>query len=261
MSAHGGSRAAPTASPTASPVGAPSQLPLHLAIIMDGNGRWAEAQGLPRSEGHREGTEAVNRVVRWCREWGLKHLTLYAFSEQNWGRPEEEVGALMSLLLRYVREQREEIMERRIRLRVIGDEARLPSFVRGPLRALIDESQAHEGMTLTLALSYGGREELLRATQRIAARVARGELSPEQLTEDHISAALDAPELPDPDLILRTSGEHRLSNFLLWQCAYSELYFLDQPWPEVSAQDLIEAFEHFGRRQRRFGLTGAQVTP
>lgn len=235
-------------------------LPLHLAIIMDGNGRWAEAQGLPRSEGHRAGTEAVNRVVRWCRSWGLRHLTLYAFSEQNWGRPEEEVGALMSLLLQYVREQREEIIERRIRLRVIGDEARLPSFVRGPLKALIQESAQHEGMTLTLALSYGGREELLRATKRIAAQVQQGTLSLDALSEEHISGALDAPDLPDPDLIFRTSGERRLSNFLLWQCAYSELYFLERPWPEVRAQDLIEAFEHFAQRQRRFGLTSAQVS-
>lgn len=234
-------------------------LPTHLAIIMDGNGRWAQAQGLPRSEGHKAGTEAVNRVVRWCRSWGLKHLTLYAFSEQNWGRPEEEVGALMSLLLRYVREQREEIIEKRIRLRVIGDEERLPSFVRAPLKALIKDSAQHEGMTLTLALSYGGREELVRAVRRVTAQVTQGVLQLDQLTEEHISAALDAPDLPDPDLILRTSGEHRLSNFLLWQCAYSELYFLDKSWPEVDAQDFIKAFQHFAQRQRRFGLTSAQI--
>jgi undecaprenyl diphosphate synthase len=189
----------------------------------------------------------------------MRYLTLYAFSDQNWGRPEEEVGALMGLLLQYIKEQREEIMERRIRLRLIGDEARLPAFVREPLKALIKESEAHEGMTLTLALSYGGREELVRATQRLAERVLAGELSPSALTEAHLSAHLDAPDLPDPDLILRTSGEQRLSNFLLWQCAYSELYFLDRAWPEVSAEELLEVFERFNRRQRRFGLTGAQA--
>jgi undecaprenyl diphosphate synthase len=237
----------------------PSRLPKHLAVIMDGNGRWAEARGLPRAAGHRAGTEVVNSVVRWCRGWGLRHLTLYAFSEQNWGRPEEEVGALMSLLVEYVREQREEILERRIRLRVIGDEGRLPAWVRGPLRALVEESARNEGMTLTLALSYGGREELARAARLLAEAVAAGELRPEEVTEERLSARLYAPDLPDPDLILRTSGERRLSNFLLWQCAYAELSFLDCAWPEVTAEALLEVLAQFATRERRFGLTGAQA--
>ena len=249
-----------------------ARLPAHLAVIMDGNGRWAEARGLPRAAGHRAGTEAVNRVVRWCREWGLRHLTLYAFSEQNWGRPEEEVGALMSLLAEYVREQREEILERRIRLRVIGDAltsdgaaggeegaGRLPAWVRAPLRALVEESARNEGMTLTLALSYGGREELARAARLLARDAAAGLLSPEGVTEEDLRARLYAPDLPDPDLILRTSGERRLSNFLLWQCAYAELCFLDCAWPDLTAEELLGALAQFASRERRFGLTGAQA--
>ena len=227
---------------------------------MDGNGRWAEAQGLSRSEGHKAGSEKVNRVVRWCRQWGLRYLTLYAFSDQNWGRPEPEVGALMSLLLRYIQEQRPEIMEHKIRLMMIGDEARLPLFVRAPLKALIRETAHHDGMTLTLALSYGGREELTRSVQRVAAKVASGELALSEVNERSVAAHLDAPSLPDPDLILRTSGEQRLSNFLLWQCAYAELEFLNKPWPEVSAEDLLSCFERFNNKERRFGLTGAQLT-
>lgn len=242
-----------------------SRLPAHLAVIMDGNGRWAEARGLPRAAGHRAGTEGVNRVVRWCREWGLRHLTLYAFSEQNWGRPEEEVGALMSLLAEYVREQRAEILARRIRLRVIGDglapdgAGRLPGWVRAPLRALVEESARNEGMTLTLALSYGGREELARAARLLAEDVAAGRLRPEEVGEGAVRARLYAPDLPDPDLVLRTSGERRLSNFLLWQSAYAELCFLDCAWPELTAEELLAALQQFAARERRFGLTGAQA--
>jgi undecaprenyl diphosphate synthase len=238
-----------------------SLAPHHVAMIMDGNGRWAQERGLSRSEGHKAGSEAVNRVVRLCRQWGMRYLTLYAFSEQNWGRPEDEVEALMSLLLHYIREQRDEIIENRIRLRAIGDLTRLPSYVLKPLSALIQESEAHQGMTLTLALSYGGREELLEATRAIARLVIQGTLNADQIEAHHLIEHLYAPDLPDPDLILRTSGEYRLSNFLLWQAAYAELFFMDFPWPEIQEHHLREAFEHYFKRERRFGLTSAQIEP
>ncbi|MFZ4735592.1 MAG: isoprenyl transferase [Bradymonadia bacterium] len=233
--------------------------PRHLAIIMDGNGRWALERGLPRVEGHRVGADAVHRTVRACRELGLSHLTLYAFSEQNWRRPEEEVQALMRLLLEYVRKERAEILDNDIRLNTIGQVDRLPAFVRGPLRELMERSAGNRGMVLTLALSYGGREELVQAARRVAARVLRGELELDDVDEDTLASGLDTHDLPDPDLLIRTSGEERISNFLLWQLAYTELYFTNVPWPEFDRPHLLAAFEHFAQRERRFGLTSAQV--
>lgn len=227
---------------------------------MDGNGRWAEERGLDRAEGHRVGSEVVNKIVRSCRSLGVRYLTLYAFSEQNWGRPEAEVSALMSLLSDYLAEQRAEILERRIRLKAIGQLDRLPSFVRGPLNALIAESADAQGMTLTLALSYGGREELVQAMQTIGRSISSGELSPDAVTEEVINAHLYAPDIPPPDLIIRTSGELRLSNFLLWQSAYAELDFIEAPWPEFNERRLHEALARFARRERRFGLTSSQLT-
>lgn len=238
---------------------APPSLPRHIAIIMDGNGRWAMERGFPREEGHRVGSEVVNQIVRCCRRWGLEHLTLYAFSEQNWGRPEREVGALMTLLSQYLREQREEMIERRIQLRAIGELTKLPAWVRQQLEMIIEETAQNKGMTLSLALSYGGREEIIQATRRIADKVRSGELRSEEIQEETLQQHLYAPDIPAPDLIIRTSGEQRLSNFLIWQCAYAELDFLDIPWPDFTEEHLWQSCVRFANRERRFGLTGAQL--
>ena len=234
-----------------------SPLPRHVAIIMDGNGRWAELRGLPRVEGHRAGSEAVRAVTREARRIGLEALTLYAFSAQNWGRPEEEVGALMALLAEYLDAERDEIMENGIRLEAVGEVERLPSFVRGRLDRMRAESAGNRGMVLTLALSYGGREELVQAARRL---VRRG-LPPERITEDALEGELWTSDarLPTLDLLVRTSGERRISNFLLWQSAYAELSFVETLWPDFRELSLLQAVADFQTRERRFGLTGAQV--
>jgi undecaprenyl diphosphate synthase len=237
----------------------PSQLPRHVAIIMDGNGRWAQRRGLPRVEGHRKGATAVRTVVRAAREVGLQAITLYAFSAQNWDRPPEEVATLMQLLRDYCIDERDEIMENDIRLVAIGDIQRLPEFVKGPLDGLMAESAGNRGMTLTLALSYGGRESLVQAAQALAAEVARGAMRPEDITEKHIGGALQTAGLPQLDLLVRTSGEERLSNFLLWESAYAELYFTDTYWPDFGKEELYRALESFRGRERRFGRTREQI--
>jgi undecaprenyl diphosphate synthase len=237
----------------------PSQLPRHVAIIMDGNGRWAQRRGLPRVEGHRKGAVAVREVVRAAREIGLQAITLYAFSAQNWERPPEEVATLMQLLRDYVIDERDEIMDNDIRLVAIGDVDRLPEFVKGPLDALMAESSGNGAMTLTLALSYGGRESLVQAAQALAGEVARGELRPEDITEKHLAGALQTHGLPQLDLLVRTSGEERLSNFLLWEAAYAELYFTDTYWPDFGKDELYRALESFRGRERRFGRTREQI--
>ena len=234
-------------------------LPDHVAIIMDGNGRWAAARGGARADGHREGAEAVRRVVRAAREIGIRHLTLYAFSAQNWERPAGEVAELMQLLLRFVLQERAELNARGIRLTTIGDETRLPVFVRGPLAALAEATRANRGMTLCLALSYGGRESIIRAAQRLARAAVDGRVNPEAIGEAQLTRALDTRALPPPDLVIRTSGEQRLSNFLLWECAYAELYFTDVTWPDFGREDLLAALEAFSRRQRRFGRVDESV--
>lgn len=233
--------------------------PRHVAIIMDGNGRWAEQRGLPRQAGHAAGAKAVNRIVRASRQLGLEVLTLYAFSEQNWARPEYEVDALMQLLHDYVRDERWEILDNGIRLTTIGEIDRLPRWVRGPLQALCAESANNQGMTLALALSYGSREEMVRSVQAVAREVAAGRLAPEAIDEAAIAGGLYTAGWPDPDLIIRTSGEERLSNFLLWQAAYAELYFTPVAWPDFDLPDLEKAMRHYAGRQRRFGKTGAQI--
>jgi undecaprenyl diphosphate synthase len=237
----------------------PSHLPRHVAIIMDGNGRWAQRRGLPRVEGHRKGAVAVRNVVRAAREIGLPAITLYAFSAQNWSRPPEEVATLMQLLRDYVIDERDEIMENDIRLIAIGDIDRLPEFVKGPLDALVAESAGNRGMTLCLALSYGGRESLVAAAQKLAGDVARGELAASDITEEHISGALQTNGLPRLDLLVRTSGEERLSNFLLWEAAYAELYFTDTYWPDFGKEELYSALESYRGRERRFGRTREQI--
>jgi undecaprenyl diphosphate synthase len=236
-----------------------TKLPRHVAIIMDGNGRWAQEHGLPRVEGHRQGAKAVREVVRAAREINLRALTLYAFSAQNWQRPPDEVATLMQLLREYVIEERDEIMDNDIRLIAIGEVERLPNFVKDPLDALMRESAENQSMTLCLALSYGGRESIVSATRALCELAARGALKPEEITEDRISSALQTGGLPQLDLLVRTSGEERLSNFLLWESAYAELYFTDTFWPDFGKADLYEALESYRSRERRFGRTREQI--
>jgi len=228
-------------------------LPHHVAIIMDGNGRWAEQRGLPREEGHREGAESVREVTRSARRLGIEALTLYAFSAENWGRPEPEVGALMGLLAEFLEAEREEMMQNGIRLHAVGELSRLPEAVQAKLAAVRAETAPNAGMTLTLALSYGGRQELVAAARKAAA--ARGPA----LTAEDLEASLWTAGLPDPDLLVRTSGERRISNFLLWQCAYAELVFSEVHWPDFRDAELFQAIADFQARERRFGLTGAQI--
>ena len=236
-----------------------ASVPGHVAIIMDGNGRWARARGVPRTQGHEEGAESVRTVVRECRKRGVKALTLYSFSTENWKRPPDEISALMALLKRYVLQERAELMEQGIRVRSIGQASRLPLFVRKPLDLLCNDSAGNTDMTLNLALSYGARAEMVNAVRQIARQVASGAIDPDAITEQVISDRLYTAGLPDPDLLIRTSGELRLSNFLLWQLAYTEIYVTDTYWPDFREDDLEAAFEAYGTRRRRFGKTDAQI--
>ncbi len=238
---------------------APAGVPRHVAIIMDGNGRWARAQGLPRERGHEEGARSVRAIVRECRKRGVESLTLYSFSTENWRRPKSEVGALMTLLQQYVLQERREILDNSIRLRAIGQIDRLPLFVRMPLRALVKESAKNTGMTLNLALSYGARAEMVDAVQAIAEQVRTGKLKVANIDEQLISDHLYTSGQPDPDLLIRTSGELRVSNFLLWQIAYAEIYVTQTAWPDFREAELAKALASFGQRERRFGKTGQQV--
>jgi len=228
---------------------------------MDGNGRWAERQGLPRIAGHQKGVETAREIIRDCAVRGIRHLTLFAFSSENWQRPDDEVRALMSLLSTFLTRELETLAEHHIRLQVIGELERLTPEARMSLERAIERTSGNEGMVLVLALSYGGRNELVRAARRLASGVSRGEIDPQQIDEKLFARMLDTADLPDPDLLIRTSGEQRISNFLLWQIAYAELYFSDVPWPDFDSGKLEEALEDFAHRQRRFGLTGAQLHP
>ena len=235
------------------------RVPRHIAIIMDGNGRWATARGLPRILGHRAGAQAVRRVVEACCELGVKALTLYAFSWENWDRPADEIHELMGLLDEFVRGETPTLLANQIRLRAIGRLEELPPGVTANLRRAIEQTAHFERMTLTLALSYGGRQEVVDAARRLARLVQRGELSPEDIDEARVAQQLYAPDLPDPDLLIRTSGEQRLSNFLLWQSSYAELYVTQTLWPDFSKEDLVEAIEEYERRERRFGRVAADA--
>lgn len=234
-------------------------LPAHVGLIMDGNGRWAEERGLPRLEGHREGSKSVQAVTRTARRLGLRALTLYAFSSQNWNRPAEEVAGLMELLRDYLNREREEILENGIRLEAVGELDRLPRRVRSVLDSVRAESSGNDRMVLTLALSYGGREEILRATVALATRIAQGELAAHALDEAQFERALWTCGLPPVDLVIRTSGERRLSNFLLWQVAYAELIFVDDLWPDFRAEAFLRCLSEYQLRERRFGMTSAQL--
>ncbi|RKI00529.1 di-trans,poly-cis-decaprenylcistransferase [Corallococcus sp. AB004] len=250
----------PTVLPTALEIQVKARpLPRHVGIIMDGNGRWAELRGQPRLEGHREGSVSVREVTRAARRVGVQALTLYAFSSQNWARPPEEVAGLMELLREYLESERAEILDNGIRLNAIGEVDKLPRYVREPLERLRADSAHNTGMVLTLALSYGGREELLRAARDLAQAAARGELDPAHLDAEDLESRLWTAGLPPVDLIVRTSGEQRISNFLLWQLAYAELCFTDALWPDFRTEEFLRCLSQFQGRERRFGLTSAQV--
>ena len=231
----------------------------HIAIIMDGNGRWASSRGLPRLFGHRAGADAVKRVVESCRDLGIKALTLYAFSWENWDRPNQEIQELMGLLDEFIRRETPTMVTNQIRLKAIGRLEELPVGVFTHLRQAIAQTAQCDQMILTLALSYGGRQEIVDAVRRIAEQVKRGELEPAQIDERCVTQQLSTTELPDPDLLIRTSGEQRLSNFLLWQCSYTELYVTPKLWPDFTKQDLLEAIAEYERRERRFGRTAAAL--
>ncbi len=225
----------------------------HIAIIMDGNGRWAKARGLPRAAGHRRGAEAVRRTVEAAVELGVPYLTLFSFSSENWKRPASEVEDLMALLRRYLQGEIAELHKQGIRLRVIGERARLPADVVRMIEEAEQHTLSNDLLVLTMAISYGGRQEIVAAARDLAALAATGELMPEEIDESMLAARLMTFGIPDPDLLIRTSGEQRISNFMLWQCAYSELVFVDKLWPEFTAEDLAAAIEEYRRRERRFG--------
>jgi undecaprenyl diphosphate synthase len=238
----------------------PRRLPRHVGIIMDGNGRWAERRGLPRLEGHRLGADSVRDVTRAARELGIEALTLYAFSSQNWQRPVDEVAGLMDLLREYLIGERAEILDNAIRLDAIGDVERLPPTVKAPLDELRAVSAANRGMTLTLALSYGGRESIARAVREAVRDAVAGALSPDQLDVDRFASYLPTSRLPPVDLLIRSSGEQRISNFMLWEIAYAELVFVDVLWPEFRREHLHACLEQYAARERRFGLTSGQLS-
>ena len=250
---HSRESVAVSSAPVLSAVPNTGPVPRHVAIIMDGNGRWAKARHLPRVAGHKAGVEAVRRVTRAARAMGVEALTLYAFSSENWRRPEDEVGALMGLLRLFIRSDLAELVEENVRLRVIGDYRRFaPDLV-----ALVDDAVAktagNTGPILVIALNYGSQAELVEATRRLAVRAAAGEIDPAAITAEHIEAELDTAALPPLDLVIRSSGEQRLSNFLLWQAAYAELLFVDTLWPDFTGDTLADAIAAFGQRQRRYG--------
>lgn len=231
----------------------PAAVPRHVAIIMDGNGRWAKSRRLPRLAGHKQGVEAVRRVSKAAREQGIEVLTLYAFSSENWRRPEEEVRDLMGLLRHFLKNELKDLVAENVRLRVIGDYHALSRDLVGMIDEAIARTSVNTGATLVIALNYGAQDELVRAARALAAAAARGEISADAIEAAHIDAALDTNDLPPLDLLIRTSGEQRLSNFLLWQAAYAELYFTETLWPDFDGASLAEALTTYATRERRFG--------
>jgi len=235
------------------------RLPQHIAIIMDGNGRWARKKTLNRIKGHVKGVDAVREVITACREMGIKILTLYAFSVENWKRPREEVAALMGLLKDYLVKERDEMIRNNIRLRAVGRTEDLPPDVQAVLRETLQRTEHCDGMVLNLALSYGGRSEILHAVKEIVRDVQQGKIRPEEITFQRFSHHLWTRGIPDPDLLIRTSGEFRISNFLLWQVAYTELYVTETLWPDFNRKELTRAILDYQARERRFGMTSEQV--
>jgi undecaprenyl diphosphate synthase len=235
-----------------------TQLPRHVAVIMDGNGRWAEQRGLSRLHGHRVGKESVRAVVETARRIGIPYLSLFAFSSENWQRPPREVDGLMNLLRRYLATELGKMMKNQIRLLAIGSLSRLPPAVRQALRTTVAATRNNTGMTVILAVSYSGRDDLVNAAKAIARRVRRGELDPERITRSVLDEHLGTAGIPDPDLLIRTSGEMRISNFFLWQIAYTEMVVTETLWPDFRERDFLQALAHFQHRQRRFGGLPAQ---
>jgi undecaprenyl diphosphate synthase len=227
--------------------------PRHVAIIMDGNGRWAKKRGLPRIFGHREGARNVKRIATACSDLGIEILTIYGFSVENWNRPTREIDLLMKLMKVYSHVGQKMCAQNNVRFDLIGETEKLPSYLRSALTKLKEDTKNNTGMLLQAALSYGGRNEITRAVQKIAQKISTNELRPEEISEEMISENLDTKGQTDPDLVIRTSGEYRISNYLLWQSAYAEYYFTDVLWPDFSAIELGKAIEAFGRRERRFG--------
>ena len=231
----------------------PEKMPKHIAIIMDGNGRWATKRALPRKAGHKAGAEALERIIYAAKDMGLEHLTVYAFSTENWKRSEEEVGAIMDLLRMYLKNYFKKFLNDNVRMDVIGDISRLDKDIQESILEIEEISKEKTGLSVHIALNYGGRDEIRRAVEKIAADVAAGKLAAADVTEDIISNALDTAGTPDPELLIRTSGEERISNFLLWQIAYSEFYFSDMLWPDFNKTELQKAIYYYQNRERRFG--------
>lgn len=229
------------------------KIPNHVAIIMDGNGRWAKAKGMPRTFGHTEGAKRVADVTRAAGHLGIKYVTVYAFSTENWSRSEDEVSALMKLFRNYLKTCIKDADENNMRIRIIGDKTRLDSDIQETIDYVEKETSKYDGVTLTLAINYGGRDEITRAVKKIAEQVKNGEVAPDDISQDTISNALDTEEIPDPDLLIRTCGEERISNFLLWQLAYTEFYFTPVAWPDFDGEELKKAVVAYTSRDRRFG--------
>jgi undecaprenyl diphosphate synthase len=238
----------------------PARVPQHVAIIMDGNGRWAEHRGISRNEGHKQGLESLRAAVRGANDLGIQWLTLYAFSLENWSRPKSEVESLMGLLEHYLETEIDEVMEKGIELRCIGRTDRLPPRIRDGVAAAVERTRGNREMRLIFALSYGGRAEIVDAARKLLRDAELGNVDPERLDEKMFAAYLYDPEVPDPDLLIRTGAESRVSNFLLWQIAYSEIYTTEIMWPDFREADLARAVQEYQNRERRFGLTSAQVS-
>jgi len=236
-----------------------ARLPKHVAIIMDGNGRWAKGKGKLRVFGHHNGVLSVRDVVEGAGELGVKYLTLYTFSAENWNRPKYEVTAIMELLISTINKEIKKLMENNVRLNTIGDIEMLPKKCHDELSNAIEKTSGNTGLVLTLALSYSSRREILQAAQQIAAKVEKGELKAADIDEEMFAKHLHTADMPDPELLIRTSGEYRISNYLLWQIAYAELYFTDKLWPDFRREDLYEAILDYQKRERRFGLTSEQI--
>ncbi|MBT3193351.1 MAG: isoprenyl transferase [Verrucomicrobia bacterium] len=239
--------------------GACAKVPRHVAIIMDGNGRWARKRGLPRLKGHEEGASSVRCAIQCCRNYGVEYLTLYAFSVENWVRPPSEIRGLMQLLRRFLKEDEHELHEHEVRLRVIGRMQDLPRLVQSGLNRVMKATEHYTKGQLILALSYGGRSEIADAVRQIAEKVKSGALDPARVDESTVAEHLYAPDVPDPDLMIRTSGEMRLSNFLLWELSYSEFYVTDVLWPDFREEQFAAAMDAYARRQRRFGDVGSKA--
>lgn len=229
------------------------KVPQHIAIILDGNGRWAKAKGMPRNYGHAQGSKNVEKICEEAWRMGIKYLTVYAFSTENWNRPKAEVDALMTLLRNYMKTCLKTAEKNDMKIRVIGDKTRLDEDIKKRIAELEEASKNNNGLNFTIALNYGSRDEIVRAVQKVAQDCVDGKVDPSQINEDLYASYLDTAGIPDPDLLIRTSGEQRLSNYLLWQLAYSEFYFTDVPWPDFTKEELVKAIEKYNSRDRRFG--------